>query len=64
MCVRAQPHRRLCVPQIGAHSVLGRYSLPVFEGERHLCERRLLLPRFHGERMRAYGEAMQAVTRA
>jgi cytochrome P450 len=43
--------------------ILGRHSLVVLEGERHLRERRLLLPPFHGERMRAYGEAMQQVTR-
>ena len=29
---------------------------------RHLRERRLMLPPFHGERMRAYGEVMREVT--
>jgi cytochrome P450 len=46
-------------------SVLGANSLIVLDGERHLRERRLMLPPFHGERMRAYGEAMRdAATRA
>jgi len=52
------PGRRMLL-----EGILGRHSLPILDGERHLRERRLLLPPFHGERMRAYGEAMQAVTR-
>ena len=40
-------------------SVLGGNSLLVLDGDRHLRERRLMLPPFHGERMRAYGEAMR-----
>jgi cytochrome P450 len=43
--------------------ILGRYSIPILDGAPHLRERRLLLPPFHGERMRAYGDAMQRVTR-
>jgi len=43
-------------------SVLGKDSLLVLDGERHLRERRLMLPPFHGDRMRAYGEAMRDVT--
>lgn len=33
-------------------------SIQLLKGERHLCERRLLAPFFHGSRMRAYGELM------
>jgi cytochrome P450 len=40
-------------------SALGKHSLLLLDGERHLRERRLMLPPFHGERMRAYGEAMR-----
>ena len=40
-------------------SVLGGNSLILLDGDRHLRERRLMLPPFHGERMRAYGEAMR-----
>jgi cytochrome P450 len=43
-------------------SVLGKDSLLVLDGERHLRERRLMLPPFHGDRMRAYGEAMRDAT--
>ncbi|HJL05850.1 MAG TPA: cytochrome P450 [Polyangiaceae bacterium LLY-WYZ-15_(1-7)] len=42
---------------------LGTYSLLILDGERHLSQRRLLLPPFRGERMRAYGEAMRDITR-
>jgi cytochrome P450 len=42
--------------------VLGENSLLLLDGERHLRERRLLLPPFHGDRMRAYGEVMRDVT--
>jgi cytochrome P450 len=41
--------------------VLGRRSLLLLEGEDHLRSRRLMLPPFHGERMRAY-EAVMAET--
>ena len=34
--------------------VLGRRSLLLLEGEEHLARRRLMLPPFHGERMRSY----------
>ena len=43
-------------------SVVGEHSLLVLDGDRHLRERRLMLPPFHGERMRAYGEAMRDAT--
>lgn len=45
-------------PFLGAHSVL------VLDGARHRSQRRLLLPPFRGERMRAYGDAMREITRA
>lgn len=40
-------------------AVLGEHSLLLLDGQRHLRERRLMLPPFHGERMRRYGEAMR-----
>jgi cytochrome P450 len=43
-------------------AVLGDNSLLLLDGERHLRERRLLLPPFHGDRMRAYGEVMREAT--
>lgn len=44
-------------PLLGSHSVL------TLDGPEHLRQRRLLLPPFHGERMRAYGERIGAVAR-
>jgi cytochrome P450 len=42
-------------PLLGARSVL------LLDGPEHLRQRRLMLPPFHGERMRAYGEVMTEV---
>ena len=39
--------------------VLGRRSLLLLEGDDHLRSRRLMLPPFHGERMRAYEAVME-----
>ena len=41
--------------------LLGSGSVLLLDGAEHLRHRRLLLPPFHGERMRAYGEMMEAV---
>src|SRR5271167_3591286 len=35
--------------------VLGEHSLLLLDGEQHLLQRRLMLPPFHGEAVRAYG---------
>jgi cytochrome P450 len=44
--------------------VVGPRSILLLEGEEHLARRKLMLPPFHGERMRAYGELIEeAVTR-
>ncbi|MEW6269685.1 MAG: cytochrome P450 [Thermodesulfobacteriota bacterium] len=42
--------------------LLGWHSLLLLDGERHLEERRLLMPPFHGERMQAYAAVMRDVT--
>src|SRR5687767_4783140 len=39
--------------------LLGKGSLLLLDGERHMRERKLLMPPFHGERMHAYGDAMR-----
>lgn len=44
-------------------SVLGESSLLLLDGARHLRERRMMLPPFHGDRMKAYGVAMREATR-
>ncbi|MEM1414513.1 MAG: cytochrome P450 [Myxococcota bacterium] len=42
---------------------LGEWSVLLLDGARHRSQRKLLLPPFRGERMRAYGAAMIDVTR-
>jgi cytochrome P450 len=45
-------------PLLGAESVL------LLDGDRHLQRRKLLLPAFHGDRMRVYGELMREIADA
>ena len=42
--------------------ILGDYSLFMLDGDRHRKRRQLVMPSFHGERMRAYGELIQDLT--
>src|SRR5439155_16409567 len=42
--------------------ILGRKSVLVLDGARHLRERRLLMPPFHGERMQVYGRMIREIT--
>lgn len=44
--------------------LLGRHSLLLLDGPEHLRQRRLMLPPFHGARMKAYAEAMREATEA
>lgn len=44
--------------------IVGDSSVLVLDEERHLRQRRLLLPPFHGDRMRAYEVAMREITQA
>lgn len=44
-------------------SWVGQNSLLILDGDRHSRQKRLLMPPFHGDRMRAYGEAIQAISR-
>lgn len=41
--------------------VLGQSSLLLLEGAEHLARRRLMLPPFHGERMRSYENVMREI---
>jgi cytochrome P450 family 135 len=43
-------------------AALGPGSLLVIDGAEHLRERKLMLPPFHGERMRRYGDLIAGVT--
>jgi cytochrome P450 family 110 len=40
-------------------SILGENSLLLLDGKRHIRERKMIMPPFHGERMREYGAAMR-----
>ncbi len=44
--------------------VMGEHSVVVLTGPEHMRQRKLLLPPFHGERMREYEEVIVAATRA
>jgi cytochrome P450 family 110 len=41
--------------------LMGNGSMLILEGEQHRRERRLMMPMFHGDRMKAYGESMQKI---
>lgn len=43
-------------------SWVGPNSLLVLDGDRHSRQKRLLMPPFHGDRMLAYGQAIQTIT--
>jgi len=49
---------KILEPLVGANSVL------LLDGATHMRQRKLMLPSFHGERMKAYAEAMRDVTSA
>ena len=42
--------------------VLGPHSVLLLEGREHLARRKLMLPPFHGERMRSYDSIMRSAT--
>jgi cytochrome P450 len=44
--------------------VLGSHSLLTLDGERHLGQRKLMLPPFHGEAIGRYRERIEEITRA
>jgi cytochrome P450 len=44
--------------------MLGRHSLLLLDGDRHLRHRRMLTAPFHGDAVRAYGERIGAITAA
>jgi len=44
-------------------TIVGSHSVLLLDGKEHKRHRKLLMPSFHGERMRFYGETMAAITR-
>jgi cytochrome P450 len=45
-------------------ALVGDHSVLLLDGPEHMRHRKLLMPSFHGERMRYYGETMAEITRA
>ncbi len=41
--------------------LMGSFSIHMLNGDRHKRERALMMPPFHGERMRAYGQLIQEI---
>jgi cytochrome P450 len=51
------------VPNLALKPVLGAHSVMLSEEPQHMAQRKLMLPRFHGERMREDAEMMTALAR-
>jgi len=51
------------VPNLALRPVLGAHSVMLSEEPEHMTQRKLMLPRFHGERMRQDAEAMTELAR-
>jgi cytochrome P450 len=51
------------VPNLALRPVLGAHSMMLSEEPEHMARRKLMLPRFHGERMREDAEAMTELAR-
>src|SRR6476469_2373791 len=47
---------QIALPLVGSNSLL------LLDGDRHLQQRKLLMPPFHGERMKAYGQIIRNTT--
>jgi cytochrome P450 family 110 len=58
----ADPSTYACFGADALSPILGSRSMLVMSGEPHRRERKLLMPQFHGARMRAYAEMMREVT--
>jgi cytochrome P450 family 110 len=55
----APPGTFASVPDNPVQPLLGPGSMILLDGERHRVERKLVMPAFHGDRMRAYGAIIQ-----
>lgn len=59
----ADPAVLLTGAQSPLRRILGEHSLLALDGDRHLAQRRLLLPSFKGDRVAAYEELIEQITR-
>jgi cytochrome P450 len=57
-----EDHLRAGEATVVLRPILGPNSLLLLDGDRHLRERRMMLPPFHGDRMLAYADVMREVT--
>src|SRR5206468_54659 len=48
---------------VALEPIMGPRSVLLLEGTEHLARRKLMLPPFHGERMRAFGPILEEVVR-
>src|SRR6185369_16793620 len=53
-----------CRRELALRPIMGPRSVLLLEGRDHLARRRLMLPPFHGERMRAYEPIVRDVVAA
>ncbi|MCL1472572.1 cytochrome P450 [Argonema antarcticum] len=51
-----------CGNKLLLEPLFGEHSLLMLDGERHQRHRRLLMPPFHGQRMRTYGQLIHDIT--
>ncbi|TWU56994.1 hypothetical protein Poly51_29150 [Rubripirellula tenax] len=61
---RADPDTFSVFASEGIRPILGAGSLLMMEGPPHRAERKRVAPPLHGDRMKAYGEAMQSIALA
>lgn len=59
----APPETFLVFGREAVQPLFGPTGLQITDGERHQRDRKLLMPPFHGSRMRAYGRLMMEITR-
>jgi len=50
-------------PNLALRPLLGTENVLLLDGDEHLARRKLVLPPFHGERMRSYGRTIQEAIR-
>ena len=43
--------------------IVGRQNVMLFDGDRHRNRRKLVMPPFHGERLKAYGKLIESIAR-
>ena len=55
---------RVADARVAMRPMFGSSSVLMIDGDEHMRRRKLMLPAFHGERMKQYGELMEEITNA